>query len=170
MHVIGKLLELILGNNVPSRYEDPKNPTVVVYIGGITPLNNLIDLRETMNTITKEIVELHGLTNIRSTPTLLELVDGFRIQPEGILEDIIILVDSLYYRVYFTFLYPKTCLRGHILILGIQWMATRDTFIICLPRWMKIYNGHTTKDLVLYPPVKPSSKFEYTSWSEYELE
>lgn len=70
MHVIRKLLELTFGNNVPSKYEYPRNQAVVVYIGGIITLNKLINLRATVNIITNESVELLWLTNMRLAPTI----------------------------------------------------------------------------------------------------
>lgn len=36
MHVIGKVFELILGNDVPTKYEDLWNSSVTIHIGGKT--------------------------------------------------------------------------------------------------------------------------------------
>ena len=42
MYVIGKLYDLILGNNVPTKFEDPGNPTVNLTIGGMILPNILL--------------------------------------------------------------------------------------------------------------------------------
>ena len=64
MHVIGKLSELILGNNVIAKFEDTRNPSVVVHIRGTTLSNTLIDIGVVINIITRENIKLLGLTNL----------------------------------------------------------------------------------------------------------
>ena len=44
--------------------------------------------------MTIETVKKLGLTNLRPTPTVLELVDRSTIKPEEILDDLVISVDS----------------------------------------------------------------------------
>ena len=57
--------------------------------------------------MTVETVRKLGLTNLRPTPTILELADRSIIKPEGILDDLVILVDSWECRIYFLVLQPK---------------------------------------------------------------
>ena len=57
----------------------------------------LVDLGETINVMTIETVRKLGLTNLRPTPTVLELVDRSTIKPKGILDDLVILVDTWEY-------------------------------------------------------------------------
>ena len=71
------------------------------------------------------------LKNLRPTTTILELDDRSKIAPEGILEDIIVSLDSQEYPVDFVVLQPKSNLGGHPLILGRPWLATADAFIGC---------------------------------------
>ena len=68
--------------------------------------------------MTIETVRKLGLTNLRPTPTILELADRSTIKPEGILDDLIISVDSWEYPDDFLVLQPKSQLGGHPLILG----------------------------------------------------
>lgn len=77
MYVIGKLSELILGNDVVTKYEDPRNPTVTIHIGGVSLPNTLIELGAAINIITKVAVEL--LINLRPTRTILELADRSKV-------------------------------------------------------------------------------------------
>jgi hypothetical protein len=57
------------------KYDDPRNPTIIVHIDRMTIPNTLIDLGDGINIIIKEKTKLLGLTNIIPTPTMLELVD-----------------------------------------------------------------------------------------------
>ena len=78
----------------------------------------LVDLGAAINVITIETVKKLGLTNLRPTPTILELADRSTIRPEGILDNLVILVDSWEYPADFLVLQPKSQLGGHPLILG----------------------------------------------------
>ena len=68
--------------------------------------------------MTIETVRKLGLTNLKPTPTILELADRSTIKPEGILDDLIISVDSWEYPTNFLVLQPNLELGGHSLILG----------------------------------------------------
>ena len=94
-----------------------------------------------------------GLTNLRPTPTILELADRSTIRPEGILDDLVISVDSWEYPADFLVLQPKSQLGGHPLILGRPWLATADAYISCRSGSMTISDGMETKILTLYPPA-----------------
>ena len=107
-HVIGKLSKLIMGKNILAKYDDPGNPTVTVQIGNTQIPNVLVDLGATINVMTIETVRKLGLTNLRPTPTILELADRSTIKPEGILDDLIVSVDSWEYLVDFLVLQPNS--------------------------------------------------------------
>ena len=65
-----------------------------------------------------ETVRKLGLTNLRPTPTILELADRSAIKLEGILDDLVIIsVESWEYPSNFLVLQPKSQLGGHPLIL-----------------------------------------------------
>ena len=78
-----------------------------------------------------ETVRKLGLTNLRPTPIVLELADRSTINPEGILDDLIILVDSWEYPADFLVLQPNSQLGRHPLILGRYWIAIADACISC---------------------------------------
>ena len=73
VHVIGKLSALIMGKTLLDKYDHPGNPTVTVHIGSMQISNVLVDLGAAINVTTIETVRKLGLTNIRPTPTILEL-------------------------------------------------------------------------------------------------
>ena len=109
-----------------TKYDDPGNPTVTVQIGHTQIPNILVYLGATINVMTIDTVRKLGLTNLRPTPTILELADRSTIKPEGILNNLVILVDSWEYPADFLVLQPKSELGGHPLILGRTWLATID--------------------------------------------
>ena len=73
-----------MGKNVLAKYDDLGNPTVTVHIGNTQILNVLVDLGAAINIMTIETVRKLGLTNLRPTPTVLQLADRSTIKPEGI--------------------------------------------------------------------------------------
>ena len=91
---------------------------VTVTVNNFSIPKTLIDLGATINVMTLKTMEYLHLKNIRPTTTVLELVDRSKITPEGILEDIIVYLDSWEYPIDFILLQPKSNLGGHPLILG----------------------------------------------------
>ena len=149
-----------------AKYDDPGNPTITVQIGHTQIPNVLVDLGAAINVMTIETVRKLGLTNLRPTPTVLELADRSTIKPEGILDDLVISVDSWEYPVDFLVLQPKSQLGGHPLIMGRPWLATVDACINCRSVFMTISDGTETKNLTLYPPAQPSLEAETSFWME----
>ena len=70
--------------------------------------NVLVDLGAAINVMTIETVRKIGLTNLRPTPTILDLAYRSTIKPEGILDDLVISVDSWEYPADFLVLQPKS--------------------------------------------------------------
>ena len=120
--------------------------------------------------MTIETVRKLGLTNLRPTPNVLELVDRSTIKTEGILDDLIISIDSWEYPTNFLVLQPKSQLGGHPLILGRPWLATADACISCRSGSMTISDGTETKNLTLYPLAQLSLEAETPLWMELEEE
>jgi hypothetical protein len=68
---------------------------VNVHINKTLIQNTLIDLGAAINVMTKyTMLKLNLQVFLRETPTVLQLVDRSTIKPEGMLEDIIISIDS----------------------------------------------------------------------------
>jgi hypothetical protein len=169
VHVVGDLSKLMLGKNPPIKYGDPGNPTVTVKIGQTSIPHVLVDLGATINIMPIETMQLLQLrTQILPTPTILELVDLSTIIPEGVIDDLVIAVDSWEYPVDFVILQPKSHLGGHPLILGQPWLATADAFIGSKSGSMTRSDGYDTKKLTLYPHATPSAKPENSLWMDTE--
>ena len=69
--------------------------------------NILIDLGETINVLAIETLSRLGHYNISPTPIVLELVDRSKMKHKGVLEDIIVSLDSRDYPKNFFSLRPK---------------------------------------------------------------
>ena len=91
---------------------------ITITINNFSNSKTLIDLGAAINVMTLKIVKYLDLKNLRPTTTILELADRSKIAPEGIIEDIIVSMDSWEYLVYFLVLQPKFNLGVHPLILG----------------------------------------------------
>ena len=97
-----------MGKTLLDKYGDLENSVVTVQIGHTQIPNVLVDLGATINIMTIETVKKLGLTNLRPTTTILELVYRSTIKPEGILDDLVISVDSWEYPTDFLVLQPKS--------------------------------------------------------------
>ncbi|XP_057861677.1 uncharacterized protein LOC131070151 [Cryptomeria japonica] len=146
VHALGKLANTMLGNVIMPKYLDPGSPIVSIMINGVMIQNALIDLGATINVMTKEIVQILNLAHIRPTHTILQLADSFTVKPYGIIEDIVVTLESWEYPTDFMILSPKTTLGGYLVILGRPWLATVDAYIGCRSRNMTILNGDSTKN------------------------
>jgi hypothetical protein len=88
----------MLGRLVVPKYLDLGSPIVNVHINKNLIQNTLIDLEETINSMTKDTMlrlNLHG--SLRHTFTMLQLEDGSTVKPNGILGDIRVSTDSWEY-------------------------------------------------------------------------
>eukprot|EP00253_Pinus_taeda_P028253 PITA_28253 len=67
-----------------------------------------VDLGATINVMTKQTMDQLRLSHLRPTPTVLELADRSKIKPEGVLDDVIISLDSWEYPTDFIGFSQKT--------------------------------------------------------------
>lgn len=84
----------MLGKDTPVKYDDPGNPALTAQINDTDLPNTLVDLGATINVMTTGTLSTLGLSNPRPTPTILELANRSTVKPLGVLEDIIIFLDS----------------------------------------------------------------------------
>lgn len=94
---MGNLFELMIDQPLLRKYNNPGNPTINIYIDDKSITNKLIDLGVVINVMTKEIFTTLGLHGLINTPTMLELADRSHVKPKGVLEDVLITVDSWRY-------------------------------------------------------------------------
>ena len=76
------------------KYVDPGIPMETIPINNFSISKILIDLGATINVMTLETMKYLDLKNLRPTTTILDLANRSKIAPGGILEDIIVSMDS----------------------------------------------------------------------------
>ncbi len=119
INVIGQLSDLMLGQVICRKYLDPRSPVVDDHINGTMIPHTLIYLGATINVITKDIMlKLNLQGSLRKTMIVLQLADCSTMTPEGIVEDVMVSIDSWDYPSDFLVLQPKEKLTGYPLILG----------------------------------------------------
>jgi hypothetical protein len=84
----------MLGKIFMDKYMDPGSLVVKVNINNTSIVNTLEDLGAAINVMTKETMEKIQLPVLQPTPTVIQLEDRSTVKPEGMLEDIIVYVDS----------------------------------------------------------------------------
>ena len=126
IHALRPLFDLMLEKLVAPRYFYPKSPIVTFTIHVIQVQNSLVDLGASINVMKKEVLSRLYIVFLRETPTILKLVDNSTIKLDGMIENVIVTLNSLDYLVDFFILSPKTSMGGYPLILGRSWLATID--------------------------------------------
>ena len=104
--------------------------------------------------MTKDILQQLNVASMRPTPTILQLADSSTITLDGLIEDVIVTIDSWEYPTDFLILSPKVKLAGYPIIIGRPWLATTDAKINFRLGSMTISNGEAIRKLALYPPAQ----------------
>eukprot|EP00253_Pinus_taeda_P010529 PITA_10529 len=98
INVIGQLSDLMLGQVIYPKYLDPGSPVVDDHINGTIIPHTLIDLEAAINVMTRDtMLKLNLQSSLRKTTTVLQLADRSTVNPEGIVEDVFISIDSWEY-------------------------------------------------------------------------
>ena len=157
----------MLGQVICPKYLDPGSPVVDLHINDTIIPHTLIDLGAAINVMSRDtMLKLNLQSSLRKTSTMLQLGDHSTVTPEGIVEDVLVSVDSWEYPADFLVLQPKVKLTGYPLILGRPWLATVDAYISCRAGSMTIKNGPMSKELVLYPLAQPLLEHDLSLWLE----
>ena len=95
------------------KYSNPTIPMVTTFINGYPIKSTLINFGVAINLMTMETLSHIGSFDLLPTPTMLELVDRSKVKPKGVLEDIIISLDSWEYPLDFYVIQLKNNFGGH---------------------------------------------------------
>ena len=118
INVIGQLSDLMLGL-ICLKYLDPGSLVVDVHINGTIIPHTLIDLGAAINVMTKDtMLKLNLQGSLRKTTTVLQLADHSIVTPKGIVENVMVSINSWEYPADFLVLQLKAKLTGYPLILG----------------------------------------------------
>jgi hypothetical protein len=119
MNAIGQLVYLTLGKIIVPKYLDLGRPLVNVHIKKTLIQNTLIYLGASINVMTKyTMLKLNLQGSLIDTPTTLRLAYISIVKPEGMLEDIIISINSWEYPINFLVLQTESQFNAYPLILG----------------------------------------------------
>lgn len=98
INVIGQLSDLMLGQVICSKYLDPGSRVVDADINGTIIPHTLINLGASINVMTRDtMLKLNLQGSLRKTTTVLQLADRSTVTPEGIVQDVLVFVDSWEY-------------------------------------------------------------------------
>lgn len=87
VHVLGQIFYLILSKLTIPKYSNPSS-LVEIIIKGVKISNVLVDLVVAINVMTKDLMSQLSISNIRTTPIVLQLVDSSTIKLDGVVEDV----------------------------------------------------------------------------------
>lgn len=98
INVIGQLSNLMLVQVICLKYLDPRSPIVDFHINGTMIPHTLIDLGATTNVMIKDtMLKLNLQGSLRKTTIVLQIADHSTVTPEGIVEDVMVSIDSWEY-------------------------------------------------------------------------
>ncbi|GFY90894.1 hypothetical protein Acr_07g0010900 [Actinidia rufa] len=137
------------------KYKDPGCPTISCIIGGCKIDRALLNLGSSVNLLPYSIYKDLGLGELKPTRVTLELADRSIKVPRGIIEDVLIQVDTVYYPVDFIVLdtQPIDCesSKRHIpVILGRPFLATENAVIHCKHGLLKLSFGNMTLEINIF--------------------
>ena len=92
IQVGGKTKTLISNQFQTGKYANPGNPIVTAYINNIPIPNTLIDQGAVISIMTINTMKELQLSDLKPTQTILELVDRYKLKPEGIIDDVMVTI------------------------------------------------------------------------------
>jgi hypothetical protein len=143
----------ILQCKLPLKYKDPGCPTITCMIGVSQIVRALLDLGASVNLLSYSVYLQLGLGELKPISMTLQLADRSVKIPRGIVEDVLIKVDTFYFPVDFIVLdtEPVQVVGTEIpVILGRPFLATVNTLINCRSGVMKISFGNMTVELNIF--------------------
>jgi len=121
IQVGGKIASFMSTRFSIEKYANPGIILITTFINKYPIINTLIHLGVAINIMKMETLSLIGSFELLPTLTVLELANRSKVKREGVLEDIVISLDSQEYPANFYVLHPKTNLGRHPLILRRPW-------------------------------------------------
>ena len=135
------------------KYKDPGSPTISVNVGGTCIDKKLLDLGASVNLLPYLVYKQLGLGELKPTNITLSLADRSVKIPKGIIEDVMVRVDKLYYRVDFVVLVTEPIAVGPNsvpIILGSPILATSNVIINSRNGVMQLTFGNMTLELNIF--------------------
>ena len=144
-------------NNFPPKYKDSGSPTISIVVGNSKLGHALVDLGESVNLLPySRYVDL-GLGELEPTNINLQLADRSVKIPRGIVKDVLVQVDKLYFLVDFVVLDTQPVVNQGTqfpVILGRPFLATANAIIHCRGGLMTLSFGNMTVNLNIFNAIK----------------
>jgi hypothetical protein len=138
---------------MPLKYKDPGCPTISCMIGLSRIERALLDLGASVNLLTYSVYLQLWLGELKPTSMTIQLADRSVKRPRGIIEDVLVKVDTFYFPVDFVVLDIEPIQNVGIqipVILGQPFLATANALINCRIGIMKISFGNMTVELNIF--------------------
>ena len=135
------------------KYKDPGSPTISVNIGGTCIDKALLDLGASVNLLPYSMYKQLDLGELKPTNITLSLADRSVKIPKGIVEDVFVKIDKLYYPMDFVVLDTEPVAEGTNLVLIIlrrPFLATSNAIINCRNGVMHLTFGNMTLELNIF--------------------
>ena len=101
-------------------------PLISYILGGVTFDKALLDLGASVNLLPTTLYQQFQIGELKPTPVILQLADWFVRTPRGLVEDVLVWIDTCYFLVDFLILdmKPTQQLTQTPIILGRPFLAT----------------------------------------------
>ncbi|KAF5459814.1 hypothetical protein F2P56_019730 [Juglans regia] len=140
-------------SNTSPKYKDPSSPTIACVIGSSKTGQALLDLSSSLNLLPYNSYEQLGLGELKPTSIILQLDDHSIKKSRGVVEDVLMQVDTFYYPVDFVVfdvqLTPHSVFQAPV-ILGRPFFATSNALINCRSGILKLTFGNMTLELNVF--------------------
>ena len=147
----------LIRNNFPPKYKDPGSPTISIVVGNSKLGHALVDLGVSVNLLPYSIYVDLGLGELEPTNITLQLADRSVKIPRGIVMDVLVQVDKLYFSVDLVMLDTQPVVNQGTqfpVILGRPFLATANAIIHCRGGVMTLSFGNMTVNLTIFNVIK----------------
>ncbi|XP_031263653.1 uncharacterized protein LOC116121887 [Pistacia vera] len=94
-------VSVVVSNRLPPKLKDHGAPIISCVIGNVTIDRTLLDLGASVNLLPTFVYEQFNLGELKSTKVILQLADRSVKMPRGLIEDVLVKVEELYFPVDF---------------------------------------------------------------------
>ncbi|RDX94914.1 Retrovirus-related Pol polyprotein from transposon 17.6, partial [Mucuna pruriens] len=150
---------------LPKKYGDPRIFLVLCTISECTFANAMLDLRASINVMLAPIYKSLNFGDLESTRMVIQLANRSFIQPLGILEDVLVVVNDLIFPadLYVLDMEVKTSGKGFALILGCPFLMIAKTKIDVYAETLSMEFGDNLVQFNIFEamqhPIKDHSLF-----------
>ena len=147
----------LIRNNLPSKYKDPRSPTISIVVGNSKLGHVLVDLGASVKLLPYSVYVELGLGALEQTNITLQLADRSVKIPRGIVKDVLLQVDKFYFLVDFVVLDTQPVVNQGTqfpMILGRPFLATTNAIIYCRGGLMTLCFGNMTVNLNIFNVIK----------------